>query len=313
MAYTLRVSVIDNCQLRCGYCLPDGPQNLLPKVNYLTVKHYEAAASALRHIAIDKVRFTGGEPTLRKDLPNIVGAFAKRMSSTLALTTNGLGFLAMKDALVDAGMSSATFHLDTLREERYPSLMGRGSVQRVLSAIDGAQSLGLLVKINVVVQKGLNDDELNNFLLFSRAQGVEVRFIEQMNTGSARSHVARTFISGKEILERVALSTPITDLPRKSQFAPAEQFYADDLGVSFGLIASDTRPFCTFCNRLRLNADGSMRTCLYEPSGHDVGFTKDLSEDELKQNILAVIAKKRSFHPAIHEPGRDFAMAQIGG
>jgi cyclic pyranopterin phosphate synthase len=293
--------------------LPDGPHNLLARQDYLTVSHYEAAACALRHIAVDKIRFTGGEPTLRKDLPAIVRAFSKKISVPLGITTNGLGFFAMKDALVDAGLSAITFHLDTLKENRYRALMGRGSVQKVKTAIALAKRMDLLVKINVVVQKALNDDELVDFLYFSRAHDVEVRFIEQMNTGFARAHVARTFMSGKEILAAIASSTPIKERQRKDPSAPAEQFYAEELALVFGLIASDTRPFCQACNRLRINADGTIRTCLYEPVGIDVGFGKPLGEDELRKNILAAIAMKRSFHPASNLARRDFAMAQIGG
>jgi cyclic pyranopterin phosphate synthase len=200
-----------------------------------------------------------------------------------------------------------------LREERYAALMGRGSVRAVLAAIEEAQAAGLLVKINVVVQRGLNDDELCDFLQFSRAHAIEIRFIEQMNTGSARAHVARTFMSGADILAHLARVMTIKESKRIDPSAPAEQHYAEELGVMFGLIASDTRPFCTNCNRLRINADGRVRTCLYEPGGIDIGITKGLCTAELMRNIRTAIASKRSFHPAVNLVRTDFAMAEIGG
>ncbi len=313
MAYTVRVSVIDNCQLRCNYCLPDGPQHLLGKQHYLSADHYRAFASALTSFSIHKIRFTGGEPLLRKDLPNIVRAFAETLSCPLALTTNGLRFVVLKDALIDAGLTAVTFHLDTLREQRYQRLMGRGSVAVVVDAMRAASERKLQVKLNVVVQKGLNDDEIVEFLKFSATTGIQVRFIEQMNTGSARLHVEHTFLSGTDILGRIQAFSAITQLPRKDASTPAERWLCDELKIEFGLIASDTRPFCADCNRLRLNADGRMRTCLYEPNGFDIGLSRDVAELDLTRAIRDVIAKKRSFHPGANAPRVDFAMAQIGG
>jgi cyclic pyranopterin phosphate synthase len=143
---------------------------------------------------------------------------------------------------------------------------------------------------------------------------VEIRFIEQMNTGSAKAHVAKTFMSGSDILNRIDRFTKITQLPRHSPHDPAERFFAMDLGVSFGLIASDTRPFCHNCNRLRLSADGRIRTCLYEPNGHEIGLVDlSLSDTQVLANLRHIISKKQSFHPALNQSGLDFSMAQVGG
>lgn len=313
MSYTLRVSVLDNCQLRCGYCLPDGPKNLLHRRNLLTNFQYQKIAKALAPLAIEKVRFTGGEPLLRQDLPAIIEAFSS-LQVPMALTTNGLRFLAMKDGLLKSGLSAITFHLDTLKEERYRHLMGHGSVHSVLLAIESARS-DLAVKINVVVQRGLNDDEMVDFLHLSRKISVEVRFIEQMNTGSAKDHVQKTFLSGQDILARLGHHTRILVLDRLYPSAPAERFWAPDMGVEFGLIASDTRPFCHHCNRLRLSADGRLRTCLYEPVGHDLGFSPNAlpSDDVLLANITRVVKQKMSFHPALRKARTDFSMSQVGG
>ncbi len=312
MGYSLRISVIDNCQLRCGYCLPDGKLNPLKKHQWLSIAQYQKVAEALWHLPIDRIRFTGGEPLLRKDLPAIIAVFAKKFAVPLAVTTNGLRFITMQSDLVGAGLSAVTFHLDTLKQEKYPLLMGQGEVATVINAMKAAQDAGLLVKINVVVQKGLNDDELVDFLFFSKTHDVEIRFIEQMNTGSARKFVAETFMSGREILDRCARSTNVIELSRRHRSAPAERFLAEDIGVEFGLIASDTRPFCDNCDRLRLSANGRMRSCLYEPMGQSLEL-ETLSDEELMRHIKATVAAKRSFHPALKSMRADFSMADVGG
>lgn len=313
MAYALRVSVLDNCQLRCAYCLPPPPRSpfAITKESWLTPSQYALIARALLPLGIEKIRFTGGEPLLRKELPAIIAAFAQSgLTKHLALTTNGLRFFAQREALLDSGLRSITFHFDTLDEARYPHIMGNGSLADVHKALFAARSAGFLVKVNVVVQKGVNDDELWNFLLWSKLHDVEVRFIELMNTGSAKDYVKKTFISGEQILARIAQQSEIRVVGRNPPSAPAEQFYVEELGISFGLIASDTRPFCQACNRLRLSADGRMRTCLYEPLGSRLTSN---DTDHLLKEIQAIVARKTSFHPSLRRLRQDFSMAQIGG
>lgn len=316
MSFTLRVSVLDQCQLRCRYCLPTGTSTFLPKSHWLTLQQYEKIATAMLPLSIDKVRFTGGEPLLRADLPAIIRTFSQIFTKAeLALTTNGLRFVPKALELLRSGLHAVTFHLDSLKNERYRRIMGAGDVACVLDAIRHAQSLTFKVKLNVVVQRDVNDDELGDFLRLSQEMSVQVRFIELMNTGSARAYVEDAFISGKDILEKIACLTRITALGRKNPSAPAELFMAPDLGIKFGLIASDTRPFCANCNRLRLSADGRLRTCLYEPAGHDVGFGRAVvpSDEEIAKNIAAVVAKKTSFHPGLKKELKQFSMSQIGG
>lgn len=310
MAYTLRVSVLDACQLRCRYCLPTS-LGLIKKSSWLTLLQYEHIAEALKPFSIEKIRFTGGEPLLRPELPAIVKIFSTILSSVeCALTTNGLRFVALKQALIDAGISSVTFHIDTLRADRYPLIMGDGDLLLVLKSLDHAQKSGLKVKLNVVIQKGVNDDEIKEFLLFSKQYGVMVRFIELMNTGSAKEYVRDTFMSGEEILHEVSKYWSIAPVGRPDVHAPAELFLVHELDLQFGLIASDTRPFCQACNRLRLSADGHLRTCLYEPQGHKLDFSVGLS---LYEQIAGVVSKKTSYHPLNHKKRQNFSMAQIGG
>lgn len=310
MGMSLRVSVIDNCQLRCGYCLPYGAKNVLPKANLLTVEQYQKLGQALRPLVLDKIRFTGGEPLLRRDIAPIIESF-KHLLCPLTLTTNGLGFLPLKKQLKRAGLSSLTFHLDTLREEKYARLMGKGQVVSILKAIEEAMAEGFSTKINMVVQRGRNDDELYDFLLLSKKMAVPVRFIELMNTGSAKDFVQEVFMSGQEILNILGKFDEISSSGRAKPSDPAELFRAEALGLNFGLIASDTRPFCADCNRLRLSADGQLRTCLYQPLGHKIDFS--LSEKQITQSILAIKALKTSFHPSQNRQLRDFSMSQVGG
>jgi GTP 3',8-cyclase len=311
MAYTLRVSVLDACQLRCRYCLPHGAVSTMAKATWLTIEQYEKIACALKPLGIEKIRFTGGEPLLRSDLPQITQVFAQTYPGIeLAITTNGLRFSLMKADLIKAGLTAATFHLDTLKAERYPTVMGRGDIAVVHQAVLLALESGLRVKINMVVQHGVNDDEIIDFLLYSQTVGVEVRFIELMNTGSAKDYVQKTFMSGQQIVALIERHTKVIPVARAQKSAPAEQFLAPDLGITFGLIASDTRPFCADCNRLRLSANGFLRTCLYEPVGHKLAT---INEDALLSNIERIVAEKTSFHPNLKKDRQNFSMSHVGG
>jgi len=316
MGYTLRVSVLEQCQLRCSYCLPLGSRTLLRKNHWLSLSQYDKIARAMKPLSIDKVRFTGGEPLLRRDLPAIIEVFSRVfVNQTLAVTTNGQHFCDMKNDLIQAGLTAVTFHLDTLKKERYRSVMGNGDVMTVQQAIDQALKASLNVKLNVVVQKGINDDELIDFLTMSKITGVKVRFIELMNTGSATDFVKRSFLSGAAILKKIGEFTEVVSVDRPHKSSPAEEFLAKDLATRFGLIASDTRPFCTNCNRLRLTADGRLRTCLYEPLGHALkcGAIDLPDDDELVRNIALIVAQKTSFHPALKKSVPSFSMSEIGG
>ncbi|MFZ9889182.1 MAG: radical SAM protein, partial [Myxococcota bacterium] len=189
-AYSLRVSLLEQCQLRCGYCLPGAVQPYTTSAARLRPADYAVLARAFAEVGVDKVRFTGGEPLLREDIVDVVIAFKAGLpAAQLALTTNGLRLPLYAEALAQAGLSRVTVHLDTLRVDRYPVLMGRGDPADVLAQAERAVALFAEVKLNVVVQRGLNDDELLDFLALSRRTGIEVRFIELMDTGSAHAHV----------------------------------------------------------------------------------------------------------------------------
>lgn len=307
-AYSLRISVLEHCQLRCNYCLPPKPSHN----NWLSLEGYQQLARVLMRIPIDKIRFTGGEPLLRRELPEIISIFSHYFPTTkLAMTTNGLLFKKQAQALWQAGLRHVTFHLDTLKEERYQHLMGPGKVAQVLSALETAKELGLQVKLNMVVQKSKNDDELWDFLTVFKKYAVQVRFIEMMNTGSAVSFVENNFLSGQKIIEKIEEHSEVRNIGRICPSDPAEQFYVSQLDSRFGLIASDTQPFCSECNRLRMSASGKLFTCLYDSQGADLSIG---SEEELYERLRKKIALKESFHPGLKKPRRRlFSMSETGG
>jgi cyclic pyranopterin phosphate synthase len=218
-------------------------------------------------------------------------------------------------ALHSAGLRAVTIHLDTLRDDRVEVLMGSGaSVAHAIGAAAQSKKHVLQVKLNMVVQRGRNDDELIPMLDQGRSLGVEVRFIEQMNTGSAAGYVKETFIAGADIVSLVAARRGARCLPRRHHSDPAALFATDD-GVVFGVIASDTEPFCAHCDRLRLSADGRVRGCLYQAGGLPLGTAlRAGADDEGLLGLLdSALDEKQSHHPLLPRARTPFSMADVGG
>lgn len=307
------MSVLESCQLRCAYCLPEGSKSVLKAKAWLGLAHYEKIARVLARLSLAKIRFTGGEPLLRPELAKIIRTFADALPDVpLALTTNALRLDgALAKALKQSGLKALTIHLDTLDPQHYKKIMGRGELSQVLDAIKRALDLGFVTKLNMVVQKNLNHNELPDFLELSKNTGVEVRFIEMMNTGSASEFVKKNFMSGQEILEYLGQRFCIRPTYRDNPSDPAEGFIAEELNIRFGLIASDTRPFCENCTRLRLSATGHLHTCLYDDQGAYLGLDDD--EETIWHRLQEKIAGKISLHPMIASKRRIFSMSQIGG
>lgn len=307
-ALTLRVNVGEQCQYDCGYCRPGLLRAPTGSKQRVQPAEYERLAPLFR--GVSKVRFTGGEPLLRPDLREVLWAFHRGLpDAALALTTNGQRL----DALLDSpppGLTAVTVHVDSLLPSRYQALMGKGDVSAVLGSVLRAKAIGLTTKLNVVVQRGLNDDELPDFLSWSRSAGIEVRFIELMNTGSASEFTRAHFIAGAEIVARLKAQR----VGRRHPADPACLFRAPD-GTVFGLIASDTAPFCQDCARLRLSADGRLRGCLYEPGGAPLaGLLRGGASDEMIRALVArAVTAKRSHHPSLALPRTAFSMADLGG
>jgi cyclic pyranopterin phosphate synthase len=312
----LRVSVLEACQLRCRYCEPAQKIAKGARARWLNATEHARLAPLFVDEGVRKVRFTGGEPLLREDLPALVRAWRAALTDgELALTTNGLLLESRLAELVDAGLDRVHVHVDSLDKDTCRRAMGGGDPARALRAAAAARDAGLAVKLNVVVQRGLNDGELPAFLDVARAIDVEVRFIEMMDTGSAPAHVAATFIDGATILSRLAMTHPHTPLSRTRPSDPAERHRVVETGQVFGLIASDTRSFCDACNRIRMSAEGALRTCLYGPPGEPLldAIRRGATDTEIRARVSTTIAAKESWHPSLERARHSFSMADVGG
>jgi len=269
----LRISVTDRCNMRCGYCMPEANYVWLPRASILSFEEVGRLVAVFARLGVSKIRLTGGEPLLRHDLPELVRIIAReRGLSDLALTTNGILLADQAPALQAAGLTRVTVSLDTLVPERMKAFARSDRHAEVLAGITAAQAAGLgPVKLNSVIIRGHNDDELVPLLEFGRREGCEVRFIEYMDVGGATSWSAADVVSRREMLERLARHYgPIEELPENaSSRAPAERFRLPD-GTLFGIIASTTEPFCRTCERGRLTADGHFLLCLYAAAGLDL-------------------------------------------
>ncbi|HEX9632300.1 MAG TPA: GTP 3',8-cyclase MoaA [Gemmatimonadales bacterium] len=266
---SLRISVTDRCNLRCSYCMPEDSYIWLPRASILTFEELERLAGVFVRLGATKIRLTGGEPLLRHDLPDLVARVARIPGvADLAMTTNALLLSRFAGALRRAGLRRVTVSLDTLRPERYRDMTRADRMPEALAGIEAAQAEGFAdLKLNAVVVRGVNDDELFDLLEFGRAQGMEVRFIEYMDVGGATRWADRLVVPRVEMLERIAARygkvLPSAD---RDPAAPAERFRLPD-GTPFGIIASTTEPFCRTCDRSRLTADGMWFLCLYAAEG----------------------------------------------
>lgn len=266
---SLRVSVTDRCNLRCRYCMPEREYVWLPRQSILTFEEITRLVRVFASLGVDKVRLTGGEPLLRHDLPALTAMISQVPGiRDLAMTTNGLLLEKSVAALQQAGLGRVTVSLDTLRPKRMLELARTDRHADVLNGIAAARNAGLKVKLNTVVMRGVNDDELIDLIEFARSQAAEVRFIEYMDVGGATEWTAEQVVSQRDLLATLtAHYGPIATVP--SGNAPAERFRLPD-GTTFGIIASTTAPFCRACDRSRLTADGSWLLCLYAERGIDL-------------------------------------------
>src|SRR5688572_11486028 len=285
----LRLSVTDRCNLRCSYCMADAEFVLLPAGDLPALGEIWAAGGCLHRPGRDKVRLTGGEPLLRRNLPDLIQRLAARPAiRDLAMTTNGVLLSANAQAIRDAGLHRLTVSLDTLRPQRFRDLTRYDELDRVLEGIDAAAPLFPGFKIDTVVIRGVNDDELIDLLDFGRRYGAEVRFIEYMDVGGATHWSMSRVLPRREMLTRLEEHYgPITPVVEQSS-APADRYRLSD-GTTFGIISSTTEPFCDSCDRSRLTADGLWYLCLYASHGTDLRrpLRSGASADQLAQLIRA--------------------------
>ena len=268
---SLRVSVTDRCNMRCRYCMPEDEYVWLPRASILTFEEIARLVPVFAGLGVTKVRLTGGEPLLRHDLPTLVALIARDARITdLAMTTNGLLLATQAAALRAAGLQRVTVSLDTLRPERMRAFAKSARHADVVAGIVAARQAGFgKIKLNAVVIRGFNDDELGDLIEFARTHDAEVRFIEYMDVGGATRWSPDQVVSQQEILRTLTRRYgPIEPIAGDGR-APAERFRLAD-GTTFGIIASTTAPFCRACDRSRLTADGTWFLCLYAAQGTDL-------------------------------------------
>ncbi|HET9956522.1 MAG TPA: GTP 3',8-cyclase MoaA [Polyangiaceae bacterium] len=270
----LRLSVTDRCNFRCGYCMPRehfGPEHpFMPRQELLTFEELQRVARSAAALGVKKLRLTGGEPLLRKDLHVLVGLLRDISGVELSLTTNGSLLAKQAEGLARAGLDRVTVSLDALEPDLFRRIADADfDVTDVLSGIEAAQAAGLApIKINCVVQKGLNDSQIVPLARRFRGTGHVLRFIEFMDVGITNGWRLDRVLSGKEILERIAAEIPLEPVP-DSEGVATRYRYVDGSG-EVGVITSVTRPFCSTCSRLRLSSDGKLFTCLFGNNGVDL-------------------------------------------
>jgi len=280
----LRVSVTDRCNLRCGYCMPEEEYVWLPREDILHFGEMAALTDVFLDLGVDKVRLTGGEPLLRRDVARLVGMLAaKPRLRDLAMTTNGVLLAEHAPALKAAGLHRVTVSLDTLDPQRFARLTSRSTHARVLEGIASLPRAGFTdSKLDTVVIRGVNDDELADLIEFGKTVPAEVRFIEYMDVGGATRWSSEQVVSRKEMLEGLERRYGRIEPLIETSTAPADRFRLPD-GTTFGIISSTTAPFCADCDRSRLTADGVWYLCLYATRGIDLRgpFRGGAGPDEL--------------------------------
>jgi cyclic pyranopterin phosphate synthase len=321
MATDLRVSLTDRCNLRCTYCMPPEGLDWLPSSTVLSgAEIIRLVRIGVERLGITEVRFTGGEPLLRRDLAEIVTATASLSPRPeISLTTNGIGLGRRAAALREAGLDRVNVSLDTLRPEVFRKLTRRDRLDDVLSGLTAAASAGLVpVKVNAVLMRGLNDDEAPALLRYCLERGYELRFIEQMPLDAQHGWSRAKMITADEIFALLAAEFELSpDAGRARGAAPAEAFLVDGGPGRVGVIASVTRPFCGACDRVRLTADGQIRNCLFARSESDLKslLRSGAGDEEIADRWRAAVAAKLPGHginePAFLQPDRP--MSAIGG
>ncbi|TAK00629.1 GTP 3',8-cyclase MoaA [bacterium] len=292
----LRISVTDRCNFRCTYCMPFDEYEWIDKREILTFEEITRLAKIFVQLGVDKIRLTGGEPLVRRDIELLVAGISQLPGlSDLCLTTNGSLLAEKVEALKAAGLKRINVSIDTLNPEKFKQMTKRGDLAKVLEGLFAARSCGLHpIKINAVIERGVNDDDIINLVEFSREHGLAIRFIEYMDVGNSNNWTSEKLVSKKEILETVSARFPLREVGRESGSAPSVDYEFLDGRGDLGVIASVTEPFCSTCNRARLTADGKLVTCLFSQIGHDLkALLRSGSTDREISEFIAGIWKQR--------------------
>ncbi|MFD1542975.1 GTP 3',8-cyclase MoaA [Nonomuraea guangzhouensis] len=321
VATDLRVSLTDKCNLRCTYCMPPEGLDWLPNAQLLTADEIVRLVTiGVEQLGVTEVRYTGGEPLLRRELPDIVGRTAALdPKPQVSLTTNGIGLARLAGTLVEAGLDRVNVSLDTLDRDTFKRLAHRDRLEDVIAGLSAAHDVGLRpVKVNTVLMRDVNDHEAVPLLRYCLERGYELRFIEQMPLDAQHGWSREGMVTADEILALLSVSFDLTpdDLEERGS-APAERFLVDGGPARVGVIGSVTRPFCAACDRVRLTADGQIRNCLFatEESDLKTPLRDGASDEELAARWIAAVSRKRAGHgiddPSFLQPSRP--MSAIGG
>jgi GTP 3',8-cyclase len=320
VATDLRVSLTDRCNLRCSYCMPAEGLDWLPHPEVLSDDEVVRLVTiGVRRLGIREVRFTGGEPLIRRGLVDIVRRTRELGDHLeLSVTTNGLGLERMAPALAAAGLDRVNLSLDTIDPARFKTITRRDRLDDVLRGAKAAHDAGLTpVKVNAVLLRGVNDDEAADLLAWAVAHEYELRFIEQMPLDAQHDWHRDRMVTAAEIFEWLGRDFTLTPDEEPRGSAPAERFLVDGGPATVGVIASVTRPFCGDCDRVRLTADGQVRNCLFARQESDLRgpMRAGASDGELAERWLTAMAGKLPGHgindPAFLQPDRP--MSAIGG
>jgi len=318
----LRVSLTDRCNFRCFYCLPHGEPPMADKDQMLSYEEIEYVCDIFVELGIEKIRLTGGEPMMRRDIEQIIfklAQFKKKGLRDLALTTNGYFLPHRAHSLKEAGLDRITISLDSLKRDVFKQMTGVDVLDRVMEGIEAAKDAGLRpIKINAVIVRGHNEDEVADFAAFAREHDVKMRFIEFMPLDSGHDWSREDVVSGKEIRDRISEKFPLEplDVARGSETSSRYRF-SDGAPGEIGIIAPVTEPFCGACSRIRLTSDGQIRTCLFSTVEHSLrDVVRDgASRAEIVDFIQSVVMKKEPRHyindPGFVTPSR--SMSFIGG
>lgn len=316
----LRISITDRCNFRCFYCMPREAMEWRPKAEILSYEEIVELTAIFVSLGIDKLRVTGGEPMLRRDLEALIARLAALPGvSDLAMTTNAHFLEGRATALRESGLQRVTISLDSLTPDRFALLTGRHGLTKVLAGIDAAIAAGFSpVKVNCVVIRGINDDQVVAFAELAREKGVDVRFIEFMPLDNGQVWKRELVVPGEEVRARIGERYPLARLPGRSPSETARRWrFADGAPGEIGFINPVTQPFCGHCSRIRLTADGMIRTCLFSTTEHNIRqlLRSGASRSELVEFILAAVEKKEERH---HINDIDFVqplrtMSCIGG
>jgi len=288
----LRISVTDRCNFRCTYCMPLDEYEWIDKKEILTFEEITRLATLFVELGVEKIRLTGGEPLVRQNLDHLVAKLSVIDGlKDLCLTTNAALLADQIDSLKCAGLKRVNISIDSLDPERFKRMTKRGDLGKVLDGIFAAKAAGLApIKLNAVVERGVNDDDIIPLVEFSREHGFAIRFIEYMDVGNSNNWTSAKLVSKKEIIDKIDARYPLREVGRDQGSAPSVDYEFVDGKGDIGVIASVTEPFCSSCTRIRVTADGKIVTCLFSQLGHDVKtlLRGGASDDEVRSFLSSI-------------------------